>query len=114
MRHGKGYEVLPVLGTREPTGGFQPFVERRRGQRRKQAKDREPRRPSANLLQSSLGDARSVVVHPKDKRGDRINVAPREPIENDGILTWLIEAFVYVLQVGGIDGFHADKDPITA
>src|SRR5215472_10449166 len=74
MRHRKGYELLPVLRTREPPSGFQPFVERRRWQWRHQAEDRQPRRPTANFLQSSLRYARLVIVHTEDKRGDGITL----------------------------------------
>ena len=114
MRHGEGYELLPMLGTREPPSGLQPFVKRRGRQRRQQAKDGEPRRPSANLLQSSLGDAGRVVVHAEDKRGDGINVALGQPIEDGGVLARLVEAFFYVGKIGRIDGFHADEDPFAS
>src|SRR5215472_10309395 len=112
MRHRKGYELLPVLRTREPPSGFQPFVERRRWQWRHQAEDRQPRRPTANFLQSSLRYARLVIVHTEDKRGDGINVALGEPTEHYTILTWLVEAFLNVREVGRIDGFHPDEDPL--
>src|SRR5215471_10048407 len=114
MRHRKGYELLPVLRTREPPSGFQPFVEWRRRQWCHQAKDRQPRRPTANFLQSSLRYARLVIVHAEDKRRDGINVALGEPIEHDTILAWLVEAFLYVGKVGRIDGFHPDEDPLAS
>src|SRR5215472_19233737 len=113
MRHRKGYERLPVLRTSEPPSGFQPFVERRRWQWRYQAKDRQPRRPTANFLQSSLRYARLVIVHAEDKRGDCINVTLGEAIKHCGILTWLVEAFLNVAKVGWIDGFHPDEDPLA-
>src|SRR5579863_10536726 len=75
MGHRKGYKFLPVLRTREPPSGFQPFEERGRGQRREQAKYRQPRRPTANFLQGSLGHARRVIVHAEDKGSDGIHVA---------------------------------------
>src|SRR5216684_9023509 len=114
VRHRKGNELLPVLRTRQPPRGFQPFVERSRRQWRHHTKDRQPRRPSANLLESSFCHARRVIVHAKDKRGDGKNVAPGEPIEHHSIFTWLIEAFFYVSKVGRIDGFHSDEDPLAS
>src|SRR5215467_14923841 len=101
MRHRKGYELLPVLRTSEPPSRFQPFVERRRRQGRYQAKDRQPRRPTANFFQSSLRYARLVIVHAEDKRRDCINVALGEPTEHYTILTWLVEAFLNVGKVSG-------------
>src|SRR5258708_4467740 len=67
MGHCKGNELLPVLRTGEPPSGFQPPVKRRRRQRGHQTKDRQPWRPSANLLQSSLCHSRRVIVHAKNK-----------------------------------------------
>src|SRR5713226_4866553 len=114
MGHRKGNELLPVLRTREPPRGFQPLVQGRRRQWGHQAKDRQPRRPSANFLQSSLRHARRVIIHAKDKRGDGKNVAPGEPVEHHGIFTWLVEAFFYGSKVGRIDGFHSDEDPFAS
>src|SRR5580704_19483175 len=73
MSHRKGYELLPVLRPSEPPGGFQPFVERRRGQRGHQTKNRQARGPGANLLQRSLGHARRVIIHAKNKGRDSKN-----------------------------------------
>src|SRR5438132_9161823 len=53
MCHSKGYELLPVLRTREPPSGFQSFVERRRRQWRQQAKDWQPRDRKSTRLNSS-------------------------------------------------------------
>src|SRR6266550_4726994 len=111
MGHRKGNKLLPVLRTGEPPRGFQPFVQGRRRQWGQQAKNRQPRRPSANFLQSSLRHARRVIVHAKDKRGDGKNVAPGEPVEHHSIFTWFVKAFFYVSKVGRIDGFHSDEDP---
>src|SRR5438876_3250263 len=82
MGHRKGNELLPVLRAGEPPRGFQLFVQGRRRKRGHQAKDRQPRRPTANFLQCSLGHSRRVIVHAKDKRGDGKNVALGEPIED--------------------------------
>src|ERR1700675_2253648 len=38
--HLERYELLPVLRARQSPGGLQPFVKRRRGQRRQQTKNR--------------------------------------------------------------------------
>src|SRR5437773_2323321 len=100
MGHRKGDELLPVLGAGEPPRGFQLFVQGRRRKRGHQAKDRQPRRPSTNFLQSSLRYARRVIVHAKDKGGDGKNVALGEPIEHHGIFTRLVEALFYVSKVG--------------
>src|SRR5229473_455551 len=114
MGHRKGNELLPVLRAGEPPSGFQLFVQGRPRQWGHQAKDRQPRRPSANFPQSSLRHARRVIVHAKDKRGDGKNIAPGQPVEHHSIFTWLVEAFFYVSKVGRIDGFHPDEDPLAA
>src|SRR5208282_5052965 len=45
VSHGKWDELLPVLGTSQPSGLLQPLVERSCGQRSQQAKNRQTRRP---------------------------------------------------------------------
>src|SRR5438552_5346917 len=110
----KGNELLPVLRAGEPPRGFQLFEQGRRRKRGHQAKDRQSRRPSTNFPQSSLRHARRVIVHAKDKRGDRKNVALGESIEHHGIFTRLVKALFYVGKVGRIDGFHSDEDPLAS
>ena len=114
VRHRKGNEFLPVLRAGQPPRGFQPFVQGRCRQWGHQTEDRQPRRPSTNLLQRSLRHARRVIVHAKDKRGNRENVASGEPIEHRGIFTGLVESLLHVSKVGGIDGLHADEDPLAS
>src|SRR2546429_6099497 len=69
MGHRKGNELLPVLRAGEPPRGFQLFVQGRRRKRGHQAKDRQPRRPTANFLQCSLGHSRRVI----DRKSTRLN-----------------------------------------
>src|ERR1700719_431491 len=68
MSHREGNELLPVLGPGEPSGGFQSLVKGRRRQWSHQAENRQTRRPGANFLQSSFGDASAVIVHAKYER----------------------------------------------
>ena len=114
VRHGKRYELLPVFGSRQAAGGFEPFVKRCGRQRGEQAKDRQPWRPGANLFQRAIGDAHSIVVHAKNERGNREDIALRQALEYGGILTGLVETFIHVFQIGRVDGFHADEDPLAA
>ena len=114
VSHRKRNEFLPVLRPRQPPRGFQPLVERRRGQRREQAKDRQPGRPGANFLQRALGNSGRVVVHAENKRSDGVDVALRQPLEHGGIFARLVESLVHVGEIGGIDGLHADEDPLAA
>src|SRR5712692_3788924 len=111
--HGKGDELLPVFGAGQAAGGFEAFVERRGGERREQAEDGQAWRPSLNLVQGALGYTGGVVVHAKDEGGDGEDVALGEALEHGGILTGLVETFVDVFEVGGVDGLHADEDPLA-
>ena len=38
----------------------------------------------------------------------------RQAFEHGGVLAGLVESFIYVFEVGGIDGLHADEDPLAA
>ena len=42
----------------------------------------KPRRPGAHLRQSALGHASRVIVHAKNKRRNRVNVAFRQPLQH--------------------------------
>src|SRR5439155_3847123 len=96
------------------TGCFQALVELGCGQRRQQAEDGETRGPSANLFECALGDGGGVVVHAEDKRSNRVNVAFGEALEHGGVLTGLVESLVDVFEIDGVDGFHADEDPLAS
>jgi hypothetical protein len=56
------------------------------------------------------------VIQPKDKRerGDRIDIAPGQPLEHARILRRLIEILLDAGQIGGIERLHADEDPLPA
>src|ERR1700730_12592571 len=111
--HGKGDELLPVLRARQSPGCLQPFVKGRGGQRGEQAEDGQAWRPGANLLQRSVCDTHGVVVHAEDEGSDGEDVALGEALEDGGVLAGLVETFVDVFEVGGVDGLHADEDPFA-
>src|SRR3974377_643492 len=114
MCHRIGYEFKPVLRARKPSGRFESLVERRRGEWRKQAEDRQPRRPTANFLQSPLRHAWRVVVHAEDKRRNRIDVDLGNTIEDPGIFNRLVKSLFYIGKIGGIEGFHSNEDPLAS
>ena len=64
--------------------------------------------------QRALGDSDGVVVHAENKRSDRVDIALCQPLQHGGVLARLIESFIDVFQIGGVDGFHTDKDPLAA
>src|SRR5260370_26073295 len=53
-------------------------------------------------------------VYGEDEGSDGEDVALGEALEGGGGLTGLVEAFVDVFEVGGVDGLHADEDPLAA
>src|SRR6266849_1979232 len=111
MRHGKRYELLPVFRAGQAAGGLEPFVKGRGGQGSKQAEDGQSWRPVLYFVQGALGDAGGVVVHAENEGSNREHVALSEALENGGVLTGLVETFVDVFEVGGVDGLHADENP---
>src|SRR5260370_36852821 len=112
MSHRKGDELLPMLGARQAPGSFQPFVKRSRRQWREQSKNGQPRGPGANFFQRAFRDAYGVVIHAENKRSDGVNVASGQPLQYGGVFAGLVETLVDVGKIGGIDGLHADKDPL--
>ena len=73
-----------------------------------------PGRPGANLREGALGHAGGVIVHAKDKRRDGIDVALGQAFQHGGVFAGLVESFVHVFEIGGIDRLHADEDPLAA
>ena len=115
VSHREGDEFLPVLGAGETARSRRAACKAEfAGKRREQAEDGESRGPGANLLERAFGYADGVVVHAEDEGRDRVDVAFRQALEHRGVFAGLVEAFVHVCQVGGIDGFHADEDPLAA
>src|SRR5712692_288014 len=114
VSHRKRNELLPVLRARQSSGGFQPFVKRRRGQWCEQSKNGQTRGPSANLFKGALRDSYGVVVHTENKRSDGVNVAGGEPLQHGCIFAGFVEALIYVGKVGRVNGLHADEDPLAA
>src|ERR1700675_3490984 len=94
MGHLKRYKLLPVLRPRQPSGGLQPLVKRRRGQGCEQTKNGQSGWPGANLFKRSLRNPCRVVVHAENEGSDRINVAPGKPLEHGCIFTRLVESLV--------------------
>src|ERR1051325_4838958 len=113
MSHLKRFEFEPVSWSREPPRRLKPSVKRRCRQRDERAKDRQTGRPGANLLKRALGHAWGIVIQPKNERGDRQNVALRQPFEHGLILARLVESLVDVGEVRGVNGFHADEYPFA-
>src|SRR5208337_1842925 len=70
--------------------------------------------PGADLPQGTVGDADGIVVHAEDERGDGVDIAFGEAFENGGVFARLIESLVDVFEIGGIDGLHADEDPLAS
>src|SRR5208282_3159020 len=62
----------------------------------------------------SFRRAYRIVIHPENEGSNGVNISLGEAIEHRGIFLRLVEAFVYVFQIRGIDRFHADKDPLAA
>ena len=60
---------------RKPSRFFQPLVKRGCRQGSEQSKDGQAGRPSANLLERAFGHADRVIIHAKDERSDRVDVA---------------------------------------
>ena len=114
MGHGERDEFLPVLGTGQAAGDVKTLVERRARQRREQAENRQARRPGADLFERAFGGADGVVIHAEDERCDGVDVALARRSRTAAYSLRLVETFVDVFQVGGIDGLHADEDPLAA
>ena len=65
------------------------------------------------MLQCAFADAHGVIVHAEDERSNRVHVALGEALEHCGILAGLVEPFVDIFEIGGINGLHADEDPLA-
>src|SRR6266851_5300303 len=75
---------------------------------------RQAENGAANLGQSAIGNAGGVVVHAKNERRNGVDIAVRQTLQNGSVFAGLVEAFVDVSEVRGIDGLHADEHPFTA
>src|SRR5215213_205789 len=89
----------------------QSRVQRSTGQRSELTKDRQSRRPLFDLLKHPFRDNGSIIVETDDERRDCVNVSFGETIQDSRVFTRLVEAFVYIRKIRGIERLHPDKDP---
>src|SRR6185437_9743027 len=98
--HMEWRKIEPMRGTSKPSLFGEPRVKRSGGKRCDLSEDGQSGGPLANLAQGAFGDAGGIVVQAKDERGNGINMAASQSLEDGAILVGLIETLVDVGQVG--------------
>src|SRR5579872_2338344 len=114
VRHFEGNKFLPVPGPDKSSSGFEALVERGCRQWGEQSEDGQARGPGSDFLQRTFGHPSRVIVHAKNKRGDRVDIAFSKPFQHGSILAGLVESLVHVFEIGWIDGLHADEYPLSS
>ena len=103
-----------MLWPDQSPGFFQPIVQGRCRKWSELTKYREPGGPGFNLFKRAFGDAARIVVHAKNKGRNGVHIARRQPAQDFGVLARFVEVLVHIGEIGGVNRFHTDENPLTA